>query len=99
MIYGVTAVLIAVNLPRFFNVVRKDKLLLLLNLLGMISVSWSEDPWLFAREGLVLFLTYASGAISPVAIPNGSSWTCSGRRPSGAASSASRSVSSSRGSG
>ena len=62
MIYGVTAVLIAVNFPRFFNVVRKDKLLLLLNLLGMISVSWSEDPWLSAREGLVLFLTYAFGS-------------------------------------
>ena len=62
MIYGVTAVLIAVNFPRFFNVVRKDKLLLLLNLLGMISVSWSEDPWLSARGGLVLFLTYAFGS-------------------------------------
>ena len=62
MIYGVTAVLIAVNFPRFFNVVRKDKLLLLLNLLGMISVSWSEDPWRSARNGLGLFLTYAFGS-------------------------------------
>lgn len=62
MVYGVTAVLIAVNFPRFFNVVRKDKLLLLLNLLGMISVSWSEDPWLSARNGLGLFLTYAFGS-------------------------------------
>ena len=28
----------------------------------MISVSWSEDPWLSARDGLVLFLTYAFGS-------------------------------------